>query len=78
MDRFQTRVIEAIDKRESPSLKNDITIHNSYHTGNDFTSNIFCGNDDNKKEELNKHVSKQEGKLKIKDNEKLNMQLSEY
>ena len=45
MDRFQTRVIEAIDKRESPSLKNDITIHNSYHTGNDFTSNIFCGSE---------------------------------
>lgn len=43
MDRFQARVIEAIDKRESCSLKNDLMVHNSYQTDNDFTSYIFVG-----------------------------------
>ena len=41
MDRFQERIIRAIDKRENVGLKNDTMVHNSYHTENDFTSNIF-------------------------------------
>lgn len=41
MDRFQTVVLEAINHRESGSWKNWITIHNSYYTENDFTSDII-------------------------------------
>ena len=41
MDRFQTVVLEAINHRESGSWKNWITIHNSYHTENDFTSDLL-------------------------------------
>ena len=41
MDRFQTVVLEAINHRESGSWKNWITMHNSFHTKNDFTSEIF-------------------------------------
>lgn len=38
MDGFQKRVIKAIDKRESTSLRNGLTVLNSYQTGNAFTS----------------------------------------
>ena len=45
MDRFQERIIRAIDKRENCGLKNDTMVHNSYHTENDFTSNLFVGSE---------------------------------
>ena len=38
MDRFQKRVIQAIDKRESTSLRNGLTVLNSHQTGNAFSS----------------------------------------
>ena len=41
MDRFQTAVLEAINHRETGSYKNWITIHNSYHTENDYTSDLI-------------------------------------
>ena len=41
MDIYQTRVLQAIKQRESTSLKNNVMVHNSYQTGNQFTSNIF-------------------------------------
>lgn len=44
MDAYQKRIIQAINKRESCSLKNHVTIWNSYHTGNEFTSAIRVQN----------------------------------
>ena len=41
MDRFQERIIKAINHRESCSLINNTMMHNSHHTGNDFTSKFF-------------------------------------
>ena len=40
MDAYQTRVIEAIDKRNTCSLRNNVMVWNSTHTGNEFTSEI--------------------------------------
>ena len=40
MDAYQTRVIEAIDKRNTCSLRNNVMVWNSCHTGNEFTSEI--------------------------------------
>ena len=41
MDRFQKRIIKDIDHRNSCSLRNNTMLHNSHHTGNDFTSKFF-------------------------------------
>lgn len=41
MDRFQTVVLEAINHRESGSWKNWVTMRNSFHTENDFTSDLL-------------------------------------
>ena len=40
MERFQTRVLYLINKRESGSLRNGVTVLNSYQTGNNFSSVI--------------------------------------
>ena len=45
MDRFQERIIRAIDKRENCSLKNDTRVWNSYHTENDFNSYLFVNDE---------------------------------
>ena len=44
MDSYQKRLLYAINKRESCSLRNHITVWNSYHTGNQFTSAIRVHN----------------------------------
>ena len=44
MDAYQKRLLYAINKRESCSLKNHVTVWNSYHTGNEFTSAIRVQN----------------------------------
>ena len=44
MDAYQKRILYAINKRESCSLKNHVTVWNSYHTGNEFTSAIRVQN----------------------------------
>ena len=41
MDRFQTAILEAIQKRRSGSFKNHVTVFNSTHSGNDFTSQVI-------------------------------------
>ena len=41
MDCYQERIIKAINHRESCSLRNNTMMHNSHHTGNDFTSKFF-------------------------------------
>tara|TARA_B100002019_G_scaffold125158_1_gene107869 strand:+ start:2072 stop:2479 length:408 start_codon:yes stop_codon:yes gene_type:complete len=41
MDNYQTRVLQAINQRDNVSLKNNVMVHNSYHTGNQFTSKLF-------------------------------------
>ena len=40
LDRFQTIVIDAINKRRNCSLRNNVMVWNSTHTGNEFTSEI--------------------------------------
>ena len=40
LDRFQTIVIDAINKRRNCSLRNNVMVWNSSHTGNEFTSEI--------------------------------------
>jgi hypothetical protein len=44
MDSYQKRLLYAINKRESCSLRNHVTVWNSYHTGNEFTSAIRVQN----------------------------------
>ena len=41
MDRFQKRIIKAINHRESCSLRNNTMMHNSHDTGNEFTGKLF-------------------------------------
>ena len=41
MDRFQKRIIQAINHRESCSLRNNTMMHNSHDTGNDFIGKLF-------------------------------------
>ena len=44
MDSYQKRLLYAINKRESCSLRNHVTVWNSYHTDNEFTSAIRVQN----------------------------------
>ena len=44
MDAYQKRLLQAINKRESCSLNNHVTVWNSYHTDNQFTSEIRVQN----------------------------------
>ena len=44
MDSYQKRLLYAINKRESCSLRNHVTVWNSYHTDNQFTSAIRVQN----------------------------------
>ena len=44
MDSYQKRLLYAINKRESCSLRNHVTVWNSYQTGNEFTSAIRVQN----------------------------------
>ena len=45
MDSYQKRLLQAINKRESCSLRNHVTVWNSYHTDNQFTSAIRVQNE---------------------------------
>ena len=44
MDIFQKKIIFTLNKRENCSLRNHVTIWNSYHTEDDFTSAVRVHN----------------------------------
>ena len=44
MDTYQKILIETLNKRSTCSLKNHVTVWNSYQTGNEFTSEVRVQN----------------------------------
>ena len=44
MDTYQEQIIETLNKRSTCSLRNHVTIWNSYHTGDEFTSEVRVQN----------------------------------